>query len=73
MGKHSRQRDISAKDLGWEEAGGSLEAERGPRWLSEGEGYRMRVKGRQRPGYTIGDAQDIGLDPKAVGSHSRVF
>lgn len=28
VGKHSRQRDISAKDLGWEEAGGSLEAER---------------------------------------------
>lgn len=42
MGKHSRQRDISAKDLGWEEAGGSLEAERGPRWLSEGEGYNSQ-------------------------------
>ena len=73
MGKHSRQRDISAKDLGWEEAGDSLEAERGPRGLSEGEGCRMRVKGRPRPGYTIGHAQDIGLDRKAVGSHSRVF
>lgn len=50
-----------------------MEAERGPRRLSDGEGRRMRVKVEQRRGHRIGHAQDIGLDPKAVGSHSKIF